>query len=379
MAARSVDIVASGPPSSDLYDPAAPAWALATGLAARGHSVQVIFPGPADTRPPAEGVTVAPFSPVTPHLGTPAGDAELTRAAVHHLRPQAEAIVRDPSGLGAIGLRRGRRPVVSFVRSLSIDQAAGGSDSPAPGGLAGKLAFWGARRGARRLERDSLLEASAICCETVPQRDRLVQDYRVAPERVRVAPPAVARGPAVPTREAARRKLSVPDDVLLAILLPPVDPAAGAAANPALEAFRRTRPIFPGARLGVVGLPGVTGPGVLAVPSRDADAVAVAAAAADVAVSFAPGTSLDPGLVVALRAGVPSVVAASLDLGAGAESAVRRAPTTDSAELASVLAELFADPEVRRTMAESARSFAQRFEPEHLAAELEATGALGAA
>lgn len=377
MSPRTVDIVAAGPASADLYDPAAPAWALAGGLAAKGHSVQVTFPGAEGTAAPGPGIAVAPFPPVTSHVGSILGDAELARSAAHRLRPEAQVIVRDPSGVGTLGLRRGHRPVVAFVRSLAVDEA-GAAPTPAPAdGLRSKLSSWGERRGARRLEREALEEANAICCVTAAQRDRLQADYRIPAERLRIAAPAVARGPTPPTREEARRRLEVPDDDPLAVLLPPVDPAATAEASPALEAFRRTRPIFAGARLVVVGVPGAAGPGVISVPRRDAEAVAAAAAAADVAVAYAPGRALDPGLIVALRAGVACVVGPSFDLGPGSESAVRRSPTADSGELASVLAELFADPEARRTLGEAGRAYAGRFDPERLAEELEAAGALG--
>jgi len=376
MAPRTVDIVAAGPPSPDLYDPAAPAWALAAALAGRGHSVQVVFPGPAETPPPTAGVAVAPFPPVTAHVGTALGDAELTRAAAHHLRPDSQVIVRDPSGLGQIGLRRGRRPVVSFVRSLAAEVAAVAAPS---GGLRSRLASWGDRHGVHRLEKEALEEASAICCASTAQRDRLRADYGIAPERLRVEPPAFAHGPEPPTRAAARRQLTVPDDIVLGVLLPPVDPATKGEATAALEAFARTRPIFPGARLAAVGFPEATGPGVVPLAGRDAGTVAAAVAAADVAVSFSTGSVLDPGLVAALRAGVATIVPPSADLGDGAEAAVRRAPLTDAGELASVVAELFADPEARLALGESGRQFARRFEPERLVQELETVGALGLA
>lgn len=372
---RTIDIVAAGPPSIDLYDPAVSAWVLATALSGRGHSVQVTFPGPEGTPPPSAEVAVAPFPPVTAHVGTALGDAELTRAAAHRIRPTAQVIVRDPAGLGAIGLRKGHRPVVAFVRSLGGE--AGEAAPGGPVGVVSRLASWGSRRGARRLEREALDEASAICCETAAQKERLRTDYGIPAERLRVVPPAIAVGAEPPARAVARRELGVPDDVPLAILLPPADPALAPAAGPALEGFQRTRPIFPGARLGVVGVPEATGAGVVTVPSRGMEAVTSAVAAADVAVAYAPGARLDPGLVLALRAGIACIVPPSLDLGEGADPAVRRAPTSDSGELASVLAELFADPEGRRVLGESARTFARRFDPARLAEELETAGALG--
>ncbi len=375
MAPRTVDVVAAGPPPTDLYDPAGPAWALAAGLAARGHSVQVTYPAPAEAPAPPAGLLAAPFPAVTAHVGTPLGDAELTREAARHLRPAAGTIVRDPSGLGPLGHHAGHRSVVSFVRTLGAEPGA----ASAPTGWRAKLPGWGERRGVRRLEREALAEATAVCCASAAQRELLASDYGVAPERLRVTAPAVAPGPAAPAREAARRQLVVPDDVPLAVLLPPVDPANAPALVPAIEAFHRTRPIFTGARLAVLGIPEAPGPGLVSLPARDGATVASAVAAADVAIACASGLSLDPGIVVALRAGVPTIVAPSAPVGEEADGTVRRANVAEAGELASVLAELFADPEGRRALGEKGRAYAHRFDPDRLAEELESAGALGAA
>jgi hypothetical protein len=323
-------------------------------------------------------VTVAPFSPVTAHVGTFLGDAELARSAGRRLRPGADVVVRDPAGLGSLGHHVGRHAVVAFVRGLASDAAAAAPPGPSgSGGFASRVLGWGERRGVKRLEREALSEATTVYCTTSAQGERLRQEFGIAPERLRVGSPAVPRGSEPPARDAARRQVGVPDDILLVTVLPPVDPTAVGAAAPAVEAFRRTRPIFPGARLAVLGTADAVGAGMLALPSREAGAIASAVTAADVAVAFSPPATLDPGLVLALRAGVATIVAPSVDLGDGADGVVRRAPTSDAGELASVLAELFADPEERRALGERARAFAKRFDPEHLASELETTGALG--
>jgi len=379
MAGRMIDVVAAGPASDDLYDPAAPAWALAAGLAAHGHSVRVTFPGPSEpaTAVPA-GVEAVPFPAVTAHVGTPLGDAELARTAARHLRPHAQVVVRDPSGLGALGHHTGHRPVVAFVRSLA------GDDVPAPAGkaprFASKLFALGPHRGIRRLEKEALAEATMVCCTTSAQRDRLRSDYGIPSSRLRVVPPAVRLGSELPTREAARRTLTVPDDVPLVAVLPPTDPAATApAVAPAVEAYRRTRPIFTGARLVVLGTAEPYGPGITSLAARDAATIATGVAAADVVVATGDGGALDPGLVYALRAGAAVVVGPTIDLGEGASGTVRSSPLTDAGEVASVLAELVADPEARRRLGDQARAFARRFDPVELAQDLESAGALGAA
>jgi len=375
MTGRAIDLVAAGPPSPDLYDPAASAWALASALAARGHSVQVAYPGPLEPSTVPVGVAVAPFPPVTAHLGTYLGDAELARSAGHRIRPTAEIVVRDPAGLGALGHHLGRHPtVVSFLRGFAEETPEDGATDRGESRLASKVLGWRERRGVRRLEKEALAQAVRVYCSTVAQRERLRSDYGIPEDRIQVGPTAVALGPPAPGRQAARRLVGVPDDVLLALVLPPVDPTPSRTVAPALEAFRRSRPIFPGVRLAVLGVPDAAGPGVVNLVSRDAATVVAALSAADVTVAYPSASGADPGLVLALRAGLPSVVGPTVDLGPGSESAVRRASTTDSGELASVLAELFADPDERRRLGERARAFASRFEPARLAEELEGLG-----
>lgn len=375
MARRTIDVVAAGPPSSDLYDPAASAWALAEGFAARGDSVQVAYPGREGDAPAPPGVTAVPFPAVTGHVGTFLGEAELAKEAGRRLRPTAEVVVRDPAGVGALGHHAGRRPVVVFVRSLVDDEDGPAGRSPASTGR--PPLGWAERRKARRLQRAALAEATTVCCATTVQRDRLRDDYGVRPERLRLAPLAVRTGASPPSREAARRLLAVPDDVPLAVVLPTPEPAGPELLAPALEAFQRTRLIFPGARLVVVGAPEAKGASVVLRPERTLEAVAAAVAAADAAVALGRGHAVDPGLVLSLRAGVATVAPPEVDLGGLGDGAIRRVPTSDAGEVASALAELFADPALRRELGERARDLASPFDPSRLIERLRVDGALG--
>ena len=372
MAGRTIDVVAAGPPSADLYAPAAPAWALAAGLAERGHSVQVTFPGPKEGLSVPRGISVTPFPAVNPHLGSYLGDAEFGRMAGRLIRPTADVVVRDPSGLGPLGHRARRAPIAAFVRPIAGEAGNAAATGSRVRRLSSRVLAWRERRQVRRLEKEALAEATVIYCGTAAQVERLRSDYGLAAERFRVSAPVLALTHEVPEREKARRLVGVPDDVPLAIVLPPLDPSPAAVVAPALEAFQRIRPIFPGVRLAVLGVPRAVGPGVVSLPSRDAATVLAAVAAADVAIAFPAAPAVDPGLVAALRAGVPSVVDSAADLGEGSENAVRRVAIADSGELASVLAELLADRDEQRTLAEGARAFSSRFAPERLAEELEA-------
>lgn len=379
MARRTVDLVAAGPPVPDVQDPAGPAWALASGLAARGHSVHIVFPGEAPKAPPDPAVSFTAISPVTAHLGSALGDAELARAAVRWLRPEADVVVRDPSGLGSLGHRAADRAVISFVRSLESAREDPAASGPKLTILRSKLLGWGGRHGVHHLEHEALSDATAICCATAAQRDRLRTEFDLPAERLRVVASAVPPGPPAPTREAARAALHVPSDADLAVVLPATDPADRRVVAPAVEAIRLTRRLFAGARLAVVGVPELQGPGVVAVPGREPASLAAALAAADVAVAGELAAEFDAAVVAAMRAGLPTLVRPSLDLGPGADGAVRTVVPTEPAALAAALAELFADAEARKALGEAARELAHRHDPDRLVAELEAGGVLGAA
>jgi len=373
MPPRTIDIVAAGPPSEDVYDPAAPAWALAAGLAGRGHSVQVIYPGATNGAPAPPNVTATAFPGITEHVGTFRGDAELAHRAGRHLRRDAAVVVRDPAGFGPIGHHARSARIVAFVRSLS---AASIGPAPAPsGGLRSRLAGWGERRDARHLEKEALREASVVYCSTSSMRESLHRTYGLLPGRLHIAPAAVADGPGPIPREAARRRLGVPDDVVVVGVLPIGGIASAESVAPALEAYARVRKIYPGSRLALIGGPTVNVPGVVSVPDSHRTTVAAVCAASDVGLVVGQGAEAEGALVLGLRAGLSFVAPPALDLGEMVSEGVRRADTGDPSELASALVGLVADTAERRTLAEKGRKLAERFLPDRVAEELErATG-----
>jgi Glycosyltransferase Family 4 len=377
MVPRTIDLVAAGPPSEDIYDPAAPAWALAAGLSGRGHSVQVVYPGTPNGVPVPPGVTAVAFSGVTEHVGTFRGDAEIAHLAGRHLRRQVEVVVRDPAGFGPIGHHARSARIVAFVRSLSTASLAPEPASPTSGGFRSKLAWWGERRDARHLEKEALREASVVYCSTSAMRESLHRTYGLLPGRLHIAPTAVAEGPEPISREAARRKLGVPDDVAVVAVLPIGGVATAESLAPSLEAFVRLRKLYPGSRLAVVGAPSVTAPGAIAVPDSRRPTVAAVCAGADVGLIVGQGAEAEGALVLGLRAGLSFVAPPALDLGEMFVGAVRRADTGDPAELAAALVGLIADTSERKELAEKGRKLAERFLPARVAEELErATGLL---
>jgi glycosyltransferase involved in cell wall biosynthesis len=139
-----------------------------------------------------------------------------------------------------------------------------------------------------------------------------------------------------------------------------------------LDAFRRVRPFFPGVRLVVCGAPAPSDPGVLSLPDRRAETLADALAGADVAIFARRAPGFDPGIVLAARAGVPPIVLPDARFPLDPEGGVRIAASTDAGDLASILAELLADPASQKEVGRAARRFGEAFLPNRVASGLAA-------
>jgi len=370
MPRRTVDVVTVGPPPQDPYGPASHAWALAAALAAAGNDVQVLHLPGSDAAPTPEGVTAVTVEIPLKRPGGPVEPAEFTAAAGRHVRPTADLILRDPVGLGALGTlsrRRRKGPLVAgFARTVEI-RAFDGEYLGRPGSsLVDRVDTWLDRRSVRHLERAALQEADRLFYEDPAVAKSLGDEYGVAGRKLVSLPPAVAGLPPLPTREASRRDLRIPPDVPVVVA-----PAAEEAPEPAgldrvLEAFRRIRPFFPGVRLVVAGAPAPSDPGVISLPDRHAETFADALASADVAVFARRSPGFDLGIVLAARASLPPVVLPDAHLPVDPAGGVRVAPSDDPGDLASVLAELLADPATQKEVGRAAAKFATAFLPERV-------------
>lgn len=381
MAGVSIDVVALGPCPSDPYAPSAPAWALATGLSRRGHSVRVVHPAGETGGGTPEGIPTATFPALPRHLGSAQGDAELAHAARRQFRPGVDVVLRDPLRPGALGVGSGRHApaVLALVRGVELESFDQEGPAASPRGLRARIDRWRDRATARKLERAAVDEARRLYCETPELSVRLREEYGVAPSRLGELRRAVAFPATMPGREASRQALGIPlDDPLVATIAPLSDPADPGLAR-VREAFVRLRPIFAGARLVVAGADAQAGNGLTVRPARDVESLATAVSAADVAVFLGRAPGFDPGVALALRAGVAVVIAPQVRLPQGAEPAVRRLASDDAGELSSVFAELLADPAARRELARASADQAALFAPERVAEDLEVGGALAPA
>jgi hypothetical protein len=373
MASRTVDVVAPAAPSTDPYAPGATAWALAAALARAGDQVVVLHPKAGAAAPAPEGVVAVPLDLPMRHPGAAAEGVELATAAGRRARPIADLVVRDPVGLGALGLRRsgGRGPlVVGFVRGLELatyDQLR----TAASTGFRDRLDRWRDRRSVRRLEEAALREADRLFVDDPGLAQRLTAEYGLASGRVRGAVPPVPTPTGAPSVEDARGSFRIPTDVPVVVAPAAFDAPEPSGTDRAREAFRRVRSFFPGARLIVTGTTAPTEAHVTVAPERDGSTLARAIAAADVAIFDRRAPGFDPGAVLALRAARAVVVGTGVRFPADPGEAVRTLTSDDPGEFASVLAELLADPAARRPMAAAAVAYARRFEPQRVAEELE--------
>jgi hypothetical protein len=371
---RTVDVLAAAAPSLDPYAPGASAWALASGFVARGADVRVLHP-PGDANDTVlAGAQSVPVPLPLRRPGAAVEPAEFAAAAGRFVRRTAELVVRDPLGLGGLGLGRtpaGSPLVAGFVRSVELVGFDRDRSPASARGVGARLDLWRDRRAVRRLERIALEEADRLFYDAPDVPGLLAHEYAVPSQRLAPAPPPVLASDGVPSRAAARTTLRLPPDVPI-VAAPAASPdAAAAGIDRCAEAFRRVRPFFPGARLVIVGCPAPTDAGVVSVPARDRASIAGVLAAADVALFLPRVPAFDPGVVLALRAGCVVVRAPAAQLPLDPGPIVRTLASDDAAESASLLAELLADPALRRTAAEGAAAYAARFDPERVTEGIE--------
>jgi glycosyltransferase involved in cell wall biosynthesis len=372
MEARTVDLLAAGPPPADPYEPASSAWALAEGFRAHATTVRVLYPaGPDGAAPPAGVDSVAIEVPIR-RPGAAVEPAEFARTAGRRIRADADLVLRDPSGLGPLGIvhRAGTPRLVVIVRGLELREYDRERSARAPSGFVDRVDTWRDRRTVRRLERAALEEADRIFCDAPALRRELADAYRIPDDRIAPTVPPVAVGGPPPPRDDARGALGLPTDVAVVATLASFEDPDAAGVDRAREAFRRIRPLFPGVRLVIAGATAPVEPGVHADPERSLGAYQRALAAADVALFPRRPAGFDPGLVLALRQGVAPVALPSARLPVAPDGAVRYTESDDPSDVSSAVAELVADLAQRKALAARGPRSAEPFRPDRVAADL---------
>ncbi|HYK93159.1 MAG TPA: glycosyltransferase family 4 protein [Thermoplasmata archaeon] len=360
-----VEFLATAPPTDPTSGLSRGVWELASTLAARQHTVRVLYPSPGLEPPPAKTGAVPVPVPVLNVPRRPFGrDITIGRNASTLVDPSADLLVGNDEKAGALDARL-TRPEGRPVFAMSVhDVALHTFDTLRPlepnRGMRQRLGNFLDRRTLRSLEGRALSRARLILVGSELNRKLLGEYYEVHPRRVRLLPHGVPDPLDVGSRADARLALHVPQDVPLVTFVGRNAERQGLPI--ALEAFRRIRVFFPGARFAVVGSSPKTEPGVLSLGVVDEATKARVLRAADVFLFPAryEGFGLAPR--EAMRYGVPAVVSAHVPLeGIPAPQAIRVVSSDDPADYASELAELFADPALAHALGAAGKKAADEF------------------
>jgi glycosyltransferase involved in cell wall biosynthesis len=334
-----------------------------------------------DAGPVPPGVAAVPVEIPLRRPGGPHEPAEFASAAGRQLRKKVDLVLRDPTGLGSLGVPRTRRGpplVAAFVRAVELHLFEGEHTARPLAGFVDRLDTWLDRRSVRRLERAALQEADRLFFDTPEVANALKEEYAVPDRKLVALAPAVGALPALPSRDASRQNLRIPPDVPVVVAPTAFEAPEPSGLDRVLEAFRRVRPFFPGVRLVVAGSPAPSDPGVIALVDRQMETLSDALAAADVAVFARRVPGFDPGVVLAARAGVLPIVLPDARFPPDPAGGIRVSASVDPGDLASVLAELLADPAAQKEGGKAATRFAEAFLPERVAAALDGAIAPGA-
>ena len=360
-----VDFLATAPPGDTSSGLSRGIWELSAELAQRQHRVRVLYPA-ADLEPPpadARGVTPIPV-PVVGVSRRPFGrDIAIGRNASALFDPAADLVIGNDEKAGALEARwmrsTGRPVFAQFVHDIALHTFDTLRPLEAKRGLRQRFGNYFDRRTLERLEGKALAHARLVVVGSRLNRELLDRYYDVPPDRVRHLPHGVPDPKDVGTVAEARAALKIPLDVPVVVFVGRNPERQGLPI--ALEAFRRLRPLFPGARFLVVGASAPSEPGVLSLGVVDETVKAQAYRASDVFLGPAryEGFGLAPR--EAMRYGIPAIVSSAVPLEGIPTDAVRVVNGMDSGEYSSALAELLADPALRRTVGEAGKRAADEF------------------
>jgi glycosyltransferase involved in cell wall biosynthesis len=368
-----IDILGTPPPDPTTSGLDRSLWELGAGLVSRGHRVRILFATPTPTVPPpyrgVEGVPV----PVVPSQRRPVPQAvEVGKASADCVAPDAQILLGTDERAGAVRLSgRGRGPSLAlYLNDLPTERAAKVGKDGVARGFMDRLGLWMDQRTLRRLETESLHRASVVFTGSSATRERLTQAHKVSPGKVSVLLPTIPDPDITESREQARIALRIPTDVPVAVFIGHRPESQGLPV--ALEAFRRSRVFFPGARFLVVGSSPKQDPGVLPFGLADDATKARALRAADLFLFPCLETGPAYTVIEAMSYGLPAVVSSKVVLeGVDPKRHLRVVASDDPGDYAAEFAELFADPALRRRIGAAAMLFAGQFTGAKTAAAFE--------
>ncbi|MCI4362504.1 MAG: glycosyltransferase family 4 protein [Thermoplasmata archaeon] len=374
MAGWRVDFLATAAPDDPTSGLSRTVWELGRALAERGHSVRVLYPSDGRPTPPGPPGVEAVSVPVVGVSRRPFGrDIAVGRAASSLLRPDADVVLGNDEKAGALeslGTDRRRAAFGMFFHDVALHTFDTLRPLEANRGVRQRVGNWFDRRALQRLEQTALDRADVVIVASEANRALLARYYSVPKERVALLPLGVPAPLDVGTKTEARATLHVPADVPVVAFVGKTPDRQGL--DLALEAFRRVRVFFPGARFLVVGSTPKPEPGVNALGVVDEPTKARALRSADVFLFPAryEGFGLAPR--EAMRYGLATVVSRHVPLdGASPPDDVRVVADDDPGSYASELAELLADPATRRELGRRGQVYADTLSYEKMAERFE--------
>jgi glycosyltransferase involved in cell wall biosynthesis len=371
-----IDFLAAAPPQDATAGPSRSLWELGAALVARGHAVRVLFPSVnPHARPDVKGVTAIPVPDPGPGRRPFARDIALGRNASDLLDPDVDLIVGSDEKAGAlewVHRPNGRPAFAMIVHEVAWHVYESGQPALTPRGFRERFGRWSERRTLKRLEGRALARARLVFVPSEVNGALLRRLYGLTDQTLRLLPHGVADPIDAGSREEARLALKVPADVPLVSFVGRHPDRQGLPI--ALSAFQRVRAFFPGARFLVVGADAPSEPGVTSLGVVDELSKARVLRASDVFLFPAryEGFGLAPR--EAMRYGVATVVSRNVPLeGTGPKPVARIVATDDPGDYASELAELLADPKMRRALGEAGRAYSDQFSYARMADHFERT------
>jgi len=350
-------------------------WGLARALQQRGHRVRVLYPTSSLETPPPPGPIASVPVPLVGVGRRPLAEAVAAgRNASALLNRSADIVLAHDVSAGSLESRlvpAAGRPVLGlYLQRVELALWDARQRGPPNGRRRSALGGFFERRGISGLESRAIRRARLLLVTSEADRQLLGSTYDVPPDRVRLLPRGIPDPLDVGTTAEARLALHVPADVPVVAFVG--GPADGAALPLALDSFRRIRVFFPGARLLVAGLPTPAEPGVVPLGGDDPAVRARALRATDVFLYPARRAGFSAVPYEAMRYGAATIVSGQVVLdGIPAPSAVRIVPTEDPGDYASELAELLADPALRRAIGEAGRQLADELNFDRMATRFE--------
>jgi glycosyltransferase involved in cell wall biosynthesis len=358
-----IDVLGPPPPDPSTAALDRALWEFGAGLVSRGHRVRILYSTPTPGTPsPYRGVEGVPV-PVVPSRRRPVPQAiEVGKAADDCVAADTQLLLGTDERAGAMRAPvRARGPALAlYLNYVPSDRGRNAGLDGASRGFVDRLGEWMDQRTLRRLEADSLRRSAAVFAGSSSTRDRLAELHRPLAGKLSVLPPTVPDPDPSESRDQARMALRIPPDVPVAAFIGRRPDSQGLAI--ALEAFRRSRVFFPGARFLVVGSSPKQEPGVLPLGVADDSTKGRALRAADV--FLFPTSETGPAYAVAeaMRYGLPAIVSHRVGFdGAVPKQHFRAVASDDPGDYAAEFAELFADPALRRKIGEAGQAFADQF------------------